>query len=128
MIKNIVNRIRRFIHPPVLGGIVPSENKFENVEIRLHPFPKKGEIFNTPRRKSRLDIVELMKNSGGRFFTVVFIKADGTERTINGQVKKDDFFDNLGYINFRESNGNYRKVNPKTIKEISISKQIYKVN
>lgn len=127
MIKNIVNKIRRFIHPPVLGGTVPTEDEFANVEIGLHPFPKKDEVLNTSRRKSRTDIVELMKNSGGRFFTIVFVKADGTERTINGQVKKDEFYDNQGYILFRESNGNFRKVNPITIKEISISKQIYKV-
>ena len=66
-----------------------------------------------PQKLSRTAIVDLMKNSGGKFFTVIFTKVDGTERTINGKVKKDDFFDNLGYINFRESNGNYRKVNPK---------------
>lgn len=81
----------------------------------------------TTTNLSRTAIVDLMKESKGRFYTVTFIKKDKTVRTINGQTKKSNFMDNLGYINFRESNGNQRRVNPQTITEISISGNVYKV-
>lgn len=88
----------------------------------------KGKVYSgSTQNLSRTAVVDLMRDSKGKFYTVTFTKVDGSERVINGQTKKSNFMDNLGYINFRESNGNMRRVNPKTIKEISISGNIYKV-
>lgn len=76
---------------------------------------------------SRTELVDLIKNSKGKFITVGFVKADGSERFINGQIVKDNFMDDLGYIKFRESNGQKKRVNPRTVFEVKLSGQVYKL-
>lgn len=79
------------------------------------------------KKISRTKIVEMMQNTKGKFFTVCFIKKDGTKRVINGQVKKANFMDTLGFINFREANKQHRRVNPQTIVWATIEGAAYKV-
>lgn len=74
----------------------------------------------TTDKVSKSKAVELIKNSGGTFFTAVFIKKNGDERVINGQIKKDNFMDDMGYIRVRESNGKKRRINPRTLLSVSI--------
>lgn len=70
---------------------------------------------------SRTDIVKLMKNSNGRFFTITFIKKKGDERTVNAHVKKDAFMNELGYIILRTSKNEIKLVDPKNILRIEIN-------
>jgi hypothetical protein len=99
----------------------------ETKKVKKDKLPKTMSTMGVTKRLSRTKIVDMMRESKGRFYTVTFKKVDGTTRTMNGQTKKSNFMDNLGYINFRESNGNQRRVNPKTITEISISGNLFKV-
>lgn len=76
---------------------------------------------------SKTDAVTKIKSSKGRFFTVTFIKKDKSERTLNGNVRLDNFMNNQGYINVRESNGNIRQINPRTITALTIAGSQYNV-
>ena len=76
---------------------------------------------------SKTDAVNKIKSSKGRFFTVTFIKKDKTSRDMNGNVRLDNFMNNQGYINVRESNGNIRQVNPRTITALKIAGSQYVV-
>lgn len=77
---------------------------------------------------SRSAAVGVLRNSHGKFFTVEFIKKTAETRTLNGNVASDpNFFDNLGYIMVRESNGNTRRINPRTIKRVKFENTIYEV-
>lgn len=74
---------------------------------------------------SKTDAVIKIKSSKGRFFTVTFIKKDKSERTLNGNIRLDNFMNNQGYINVRESNGNQRQINPRTITALKIAGSQY---
>lgn len=76
-------------------------------------------------RISKTAAVELIKKSKGRFFTVTFEKKTGDVRVLNGTVKADTFMNNQGYINVKESNGDIRQINPRTITELKINKECY---
>lgn len=74
---------------------------------------------------SKTDAVTKIKSSKGRFFTVTFIKKDKSERVLNGNIRLDNFMNNQGYINVKESNGNTRQVNPRTITALKIAGSQY---
>jgi hypothetical protein len=93
------------------------------------PTPKKGGSI------SRTKAMDLIQNSKGRFFTVVFDKKDGSERKLVGQYSKNMSLSPLGYINVRDTvatrakaNSTIKSVNLQTIKEIKINNTVYKVS
>ena len=76
----------------------------------------------------------MIKNSNGKFFTVTFIKKDGTRRVMNGQHTSDMGVSSLGYINVKDMTAVRRKesatiksVNLQTIETIRLGKTTYKV-
>jgi len=79
------------------------------------------------KKISKSRAVELMQNSGGKFFTVTFEKADGTDRTMNGRVRKKDFMSRQGYVLVRIAGNKTRSVNPRTISALKINKQSFRV-
>lgn len=76
---------------------------------------------------SRTKLSELLRASSGKFVAVVFVKQDGTERTIVGKASAKDYFTPLGYIKYKDSKNNYKLVDPRTVKELHASNCIYKV-
>lgn len=82
------------------------------------------------RSISRTKAVDMIQNSKGHFFTVIFIKKDGSERTMNCQYSSRSSQSNarLGYVTVTETNNKTPKnVNTQTIKALSIGGTLYKV-
>ena len=80
---------------------------------------------NKNKKISRTQAIEVIKNTNGKIFTVTFTKNNGTERTINGNVKGNSITP-LGYINiYSMSDKGYRNVNSRTIKSVSFNKVNY---
>lgn len=76
---------------------------------------------------------EVIENSNGRMLTVVFIKADGTERVLNGRVGVSKYVKGTGrtvsdkYLTIYDvKNKGYRSVNKSTIIEVRSNKMIIK--
>jgi hypothetical protein len=78
-------------------------------------------------------IAALIQANGSKFFGVTFIKADGTERTLNGHVRKVKGHDGHNtssrferyvtiVLNAKDDKGReqFRNVNTETIKSLSI--------
>lgn len=89
---------------------------------------------STGTRISRSKALDIIKNSNGKFFTVTFIKKDGTRRVMNGQHTLDMGVSALGYINVKDMTAVRRKesstiksVNLQTIESIRLGKTTYKV-
>ncbi len=76
---------------------------------------------------SRTKMSELLKANSGKFVSIVFVKQDGTVRTINGKASAKDYFTPLGYIKYKDSKNNYKLVDPRTTQELHCSGVIYKV-
>ena len=86
-------------------------------------------------RISKTKAVELMSKAGGKFFTVVYTKKDGTERTMNCRYKGDAKVTPLGYLKVidvakhrKNPADSYRQINLQTLKSLSISGVTYKIN
>ena len=84
---------------------------------------------------SRTKALDLIKNSNGKFFTVIFDKKDGTERKMTGQHTLDMGVSPLGYINVKDmvairkkEKSTVKSVNLQTIKQLKINNTLYKVN
>lgn len=89
---------------------------------------------STSNRISKSKALDLIKNSNGKFFTVTFIKKDGTRRVMNGQHTTDMGVSSLGYINVKDITAVRRKetatiksVNLQTIESIRLNSVTYKV-
>lgn len=78
-------------------------------------------------------IASMIKANGSKFFGVTFVKKDGTQRTLNGHIRKvegNDGHNTTGHIekyltivlNEKDENGNaqWRNVNIETIISLSI--------
>lgn len=95
--------------------------------------PKVKATVVPPARISRKNALYLMQNSKGHFFTAVFTKQDGTERTINCQYLKDQANADLGYVKVKETgklktgDNPIRQINLQTLKALSIGGNHYKV-
>jgi hypothetical protein len=79
------------------------------------------------------NLEQVIEQTKGKFFTVTFVKKDGTERVLNGRVGVVKHLkggvNRVGdqYITvFDIKNGGYRSVNKSTIKEVKFGKEIYK--
>lgn len=89
---------------------------------------------STGTRISKSKALDLIQNSNGKFFTVTFIKKDGTRRVMNGQHTSDMGVSSLGYINVkditavrRKESATIKSVNLQTIESIRLGKTTYKV-
>ena len=96
--------------------------------------PTRTRTRSTSTRISRSKALDLIKNSNGKFFTVTFIKKDGTRRVMNGQHTSDMGTSSLGYINVkditavrRKESATIKSVNLQTIETIRLGKTTYKV-
>lgn len=82
---------------------------------------------------SRTAALRLMMNAKGQFFTVVFTKKDGSDRTINCQYLKDQKELQIGYVKVKDlakmktSKDCIRNVNLQTLKSMNIGGKTYKV-
>ena len=77
---------------------------------------------------------ELMKNSGGGFFTVVFTDKEGEKRKINGKYLENQTLDPLGYVKVKELSklktdpeNAIRSVNLQIIEELKIKGQVFRI-
>lgn len=77
----------------------------------------------------RLKALELIKNSKGCFFGVIFKKQDGTERVMNAQYTSSLVPSELGYVRLKDRNDNFqiKNVNLQTISKITLKGITYKV-
>lgn len=65
---------------------------------------------------SKTKLLEIIHTSKGRFFTVTWVKKDGSERTANGKVTEKKFQNKLGYIVLKTKKDEYKLVDPRTLK------------
>lgn len=89
----------------------------------------------TTQKISRTKALDLIQNSNGKFFTVTFIKKDGTRRVLNGQYTPDMGVSPLGYILVRDISAVRRKedkkvknVNLQTIESITLNNVLSKID
>lgn len=78
------------------------------------------------KRISKTKAVALINNSKGRFFTVTFVKNNGTTRTINGSRKNQTPLGNITMYSAKDKG--YRTVNPNTIRSLVINETTYVVS
>ena len=85
------------------------------------------------RSISRQKALDMMANNKGHFFTAVFVKQDGTERTINCQYLKDQHSNPLGYVMVKEAQkmkdgvNAIRQINLQTLRKLRIGGQNYNI-
>lgn len=85
------------------------------------------------RSISRQKALDMMANNKGHFFTAVFVKQDGTERTINCQYLKDQNSNPLGYVMVKEAQkmkdgvNAIRQINLQTLRKLRIGGQNYNI-
>lgn len=66
---------------------------------------------------SRTKAVELIRNSRGRFFSITYVKNNGKQDRLNGNVSSKALMTALGYILFNSSKEGKKSINPRTIKD-----------
>lgn len=76
---------------------------------------------------SKTKLLNIIKESKGKFFSVTWIKKDGSERTVVGKVAKEKFQNKFGYIVVKEGSNEYKLVDPRTLKSATIDKIQYSV-
>lgn len=107
---------------------IPNLKYGDNGVYREYYIAKKKSVYTSKTSKiSRTDMVDLLKNTSGRFFTVTWIKNNGEERSINARVSKNNFYSALGYIQMKTSKGEIKLVNPTTLKKLTTNGVTYKV-
>jgi hypothetical protein len=89
----------------------------------------------TTQKISRTKALDLIQNSNGKFFTVTFIKKDGSRRVLNGQYTPDMGVSPLGYILVKDISAVRRKevktvknVNLQTIESITLNNVVSKID
>lgn len=121
-------RIYSYVSPLIQQGILKAQTKAVAKATNKKP---KAQVVK--KRCSRTSAVEHIRNTKGKFFTVTFIKQNGDERTINGNVRGGkEFSNNLGYIRVKENyqqgtTARHRLINPQTIKKLKVGNVVYTV-
>ena len=89
----------------------------------------------TTQKISRTKALDLIQNSNGKFFTVTFIKKDGSRRVLNGQYTPDMGVSPLGYVLVKDISAVRRKevktvknVNLQTIESITLNNILSKID
>jgi hypothetical protein len=72
------------------------------------------------KKVPKTTLLDIMKSSKGKFFTVSWIKKDGSERTANGKVTQAKFQNQLGYIVLKTKKDEYKLVDPRTLKSATL--------
>jgi len=75
---------------------------------------------------NRTTAINKIQESKGRFFTVTWLTKGGSERTVNCNVK-NDCITKLGYIRAYVPKVGYKSIDPRTITELSIAGNTYKI-
>ena len=107
------------------------ELKEANITIVKEKAPKKQKSTSGTVYISRIKAASVMEEAGGKFFTVVFIKKDATERTMNCQYLKNQGYPKLGYIKVKEMSkirkgeSAIRNINMQTLISITMGKTTY---
>lgn len=80
------------------------------------------------KKISKTKAVQLIEENKGKFFTVTFTKKDNTLRTINC-VRKTGATTKLGHLNvYSIQDKEYRNIDTRTISELKLDNQQYKVS
>jgi hypothetical protein len=122
-------------------GTTPASSLVAQPATQTAPSPTKTRTRKPDNRISKTKALDLLKNSKGHFFTAVFLKKDGSERTINGQYLKDQDNSPLGFVKVKESSklkqakntpsgvrkDVIRQINVQTLRSLKIGGQLYKV-
>ena len=88
---------------------------------------------NKVHRISRQRALNMISNNKGHFFTAVFTKQNGEERTINCQYLKDQKNKSLGYVMVKEvqkmkdGTNSIRQINMQTLRKLRIGGQTYTI-
>lgn len=70
---------------------------------------------------NKTDLIDVIKESKGKFFSCTWNKKSREERTINGKVTSGKFSNKLGYIVVRTGKNEYKLVDPRTLKAARIN-------
>ena len=76
-------------------------------------------------KTTKTELITLLKNNIGKLLTIVFIKEDGTVRTVNGQF--NNHLSVLGYYQFKTSQKEHKQFDAKNLLEVRVNKTIYKL-
>lgn len=83
---------------------------------------------NKKSRISRTNAIKVIKENGGKFMTIKFVKKDNSERTINC-IMKNDSESKLGYLNvYSIPDKGYRNIDTRTIRQVNIDNKQLVVN
>ena len=81
----------------------------------------------TEQKLSRTKIVDLMRDSGGKFMTILWTKTNGEIRLMNCKVAKGTNLTKMGYLPVTETKTkSLKNVDPRTIKSLKLSGVVYK--
>lgn len=83
--------------------------------------------YSSTSKVSKTEAIAVLKSNTGKFFGITFEKKNGDQRTLNAQMRKDKFMNDLGYLNVITNKGDHKLVDPKKIKSISIGKKLFVV-
>ena len=99
------------------SGALPNLQYNDNGKYREYNIPQVKPTYNpaTVSYVAKTKLLEVLKDTKGRFFAITWIKKDGTERTINGKVTKLKFQNSLGYIVVKTKDKEYKLVDPRTL-------------
>ena len=88
----------------------------------------------SPSYISRAKALDLMQNNKGHFFTAIFTKSDGSNRTMNCQFLKGQLPSQLGYLKVNEASklkskaaNPIRQINMQTLKTLIIGGKTYSI-
>ena len=73
----------------------------------------------TTQKISRTKALDIIQKSNGKFFTVTFIKKDGSRRVLNGQYTPDMGVSPLGYVLVKDISA-VRKKEVKSVKNVNL--------
>lgn len=80
------------------------------------------------QKVSRTQMVNVINNTKGRFFTATHIDTNGQPRTMNA-IKSNRPATELGYITvWSVQDKGYRNINPQTLTDVSFGRVHYKAN
>ena len=111
----------------------PKTVKQAPVAPTVNPKAPKSKAITKGTAITRTKALEKMKNNKGHFFTVEFIKEDGSLRKLNGQYIKDQTQSPLGYVLVKEASklkagvNPIRNVNLQTLKSLKIGGTLHPV-
>lgn len=86
--------------------------------------PQSASSTSSISRISRTQIVKNLQDNPGKFFSVTYTKADGTDGSTSGILKKEQMMNEQGYLIVHTKEG-IRNVNPRTITGARVGGSVY---